>query len=161
MNDHVMVFDSIDDFWKWINVTPQKQVNISHSFVAKNRCRSCGKHPTQYYCATMPGYFSNPRVQFDVLNWTKNMRYLLMLDFYLLARPKDCTAAGIFGVRPTHQKFKPRLHMTKDTRHHIMVDYVICECGKSVWTFADANVVTPEKINRSGRYQYPQKFRYD
>jgi len=158
MSDFV-IFDTIDDFWKWIHAIDNRQINLSHSFGAKNRCRKCGKHPTKYYNANLPAFARNPRDKTNVVNWLSKNTKRLMLDFYLRDDPSKFKSVSTFSHPVDYKGYNPRLHRTTSASTN-MREYMVCECGMSVWVFSDMYTIAPEKVHRRSREHYPIKLKY-
>ena len=148
-------FDTIDDFWHWIHAIEDRQINLSHSFMAKNRCRSCGSIPTHYYNTKFPGFSNEPRHK---TNW----KIVIQNDFTSQAPPSSYIFlynASSFAHVPNYKGYNPRLHRT-DSVSTNMREYVICDCGNTKWAFSDMYSIAPEKISRRAKSFYPHKLKY-
>ena len=158
-SDDLFIFSSVDEFWSWINAVPKK-VNVSHSFVVKNRCRSCGKFPTKYYNVSLPPYTPDHRVKLNSFNWIKLLySKSFSFDLFLLFDPTEATNANFFSHRVSeYSGYNPRLHRTYDAPN--IAEYITCECSNTIWAYNDLGAHSPEKINRQAKYGYPNKFRY-
>jgi hypothetical protein len=139
-------------------------INISSTFLIKNRCKACGKHPSDYY------YIRKCRVYKDIdeLNYySKSFKKRIgrfILDWYLDSDPKFFCDIKDFSFCIRDKSYLPRLHNTRgepsNNKDHV-IEMLGCECGKTTWAFNNKSIKnSPEIINRKGRYGYPRKFEY-
>jgi ribosomal protein L28 len=138
------------------------KVNISSTFLAKARCKFCGKGPTTYYQRSKPFYEKDVRAY---LNRSKDSRRKLKRmnsDWYLSGNPKSF-AVSTYKTRIDDKHYRPNLARTRgasDTDNEV-VEILICDCGVTVWAFNNSsNKNHPEIKNHKGKYSYPNKFTY-
>jgi hypothetical protein len=140
------------------------RINISSTFLAKARCKECGKGPDYYYASMQP--FKWEKVKYFILyskfsqKWVKRMAS----DWYQAFQPRYFRKLGDFSFALEGKSYDPILHRVKGANirdKDNIVEYVGCSCGATVWSFNDKSTnKRPEITNRKGRYKYPQKFVY-
>ena len=139
------------------------KINISESFMARARCKSCGKGPDYYY-ATMKPFMWKDVKYFLVFSSITRDWFAKNFNWFKAFEPKHFTKIGDFSKRLEDKSYNPITHRTKgadiNDRYNV-VEYVGCSCGATVWGFNNVSVQKrPEITNRKGRYKYPQKFSY-
>lgn len=139
------------------------KINISSSFMARARCKECGKGPDYYYGVLKPFMWKEIK-HFMIFSsfakkWIANKN-----AWYKEFDPKYFTHLGDFSKKLEDKSYNPITHRTKGADIndlYNMVEYVGCGCGATVWGFNQKSVQKrPEITNRKGRYKYPQKFSY-
>lgn len=139
------------------------KVNISSSFMAKARCKECGKGPDYYYATLKPFMWKDVK-HFLMFSSITKMWFAKKADWYKQFEPRHFTKVGDFTKKLEDKSYNPIVHRTKgaDVSDRInIIEYVGCQCGATVWGFNNLSVQKrPEITNRKGRYKYPQKFVY-
>ena len=139
------------------------KVNVSSSFMARARCKECGKGPDYYYATMKPFMWKEVKHFLLFSVFTKDW-FAKKPGWYKEFEPRYFTKIGDFSKRLEDKSYNPIVHRTKgadiNDRYNV-VEYVGCKCGATVWGF---NILSaqkrPEITNRKGRYKYPQKFSY-
>lgn len=137
-------------------------VNISSTFLIKNRCKSCGKMPLDYYYTKMPYLYKDVNEKISCLkNYFKSIDRLTN-DWYLGSDPRSFYDIQLFSFSIKSKGYIAKLHNSRGVKNKNQVlEFLICECGKTKWAFNGKSIKNrPEIINRKGRYDYPRKFEY-
>lgn len=139
-------------------------INISSSFLARARCKSCGKGPSFYFSVQKPYmyFLVNQRLFTSkaIRGWIKN----LISNWHLPLSPKYCHNMGGFKLSFDDKHFIPILHRTRGSGvmdKNNIIDMISCDCGETTWAYNEKSIKDrPEITQRKGRYSYPQKFKF-
>lgn len=139
------------------------KVNVSESFMARARCKDCGKGPDYYYAAYKPFMWKDVKYFFVFSTFAKKW-FGTSHNWFKGYEPKHFTKVSDFSRKLEGKSYNPIVHRTKgadiNDRYNV-IEYVGCSCGATVWGFNSNSVQKrPEITNRKGRYKYPQKFSY-
>jgi hypothetical protein len=146
------------NFTRW---KPQViKINISSTFVIKNKCLECDKRPAAYYRRVMLPYGRTPRDDEWLIEFYQKHMRRMTRSWYLNRDPKTLTSLKEFSFTLNGKSFKPGSHHKLDTGYtNRITDYLVCPCGKTMWAFNQTSGEDrPEIKNRKGRYSYPRKF---
>jgi len=149
---------------KKFHATDVHTINISSSFLARSRCKSCGKGPKYYFSVNKPYlyFLVNQRIFTSkaIRKWITN----LVTNWYLSLQPKQFKNMKNFKIALNDKHFTPTLHRTRGSdvkdRDNI-IDMISCDCGETTWAYNEKSVKNrPEITNRKGKYSFPQKFKF-
>lgn len=136
------------------------KINLSTTFPARARCKYCTEVPTLHYSIREPFLWFDPNrvIRSAWIEYIRKYLSKFVNDFYIIEEPKNIKTSTIFSYKPDN-KYDPKIHKNKgvmsvDNR----VEFLTCECGKSVWAFTDKSVVNrPEIVNRKARSTFTKK----
>lgn len=139
------------------------KINISESFMARARCKECGKGPDYYYGVMKPFMWKEVKY-FLIFSEISKKWFARNNNWFKEYQPRNFNKLGDFSRTLDEKSYNPIVHRSKGAdisdRYNI-VEYVGCGCGATVWAFNNISVQKrPEITNRKGRYKYPQKFSY-
>lgn len=139
------------------------KINISETFMARARCKDCGKFPDYYYAVMKPFVWKEVKYFMIFSEYTKHW-FAKNSGWFKDYSPKYFTKMGDFSKRMTDKSYNPIAHRTRGADINDLfnsTEFVGCSCGSTVWAFNNVSVQKrPEITNRKGRYKYPQKFSY-
>jgi hypothetical protein len=136
------------------------RINISSTFVIKNKCVECNKQPDEYYWVNLAPYYYDVRSAQWLFDWYKKYVKRMTGSWYMKRAPKHFHLIRDFNFYWTEKSFKPALHhkLNVEATDHV-IEYLACPCGRTVWAFNQKDgEERPEIKHRKGRYGYPQKF---
>lgn len=141
------------------------RINISSSFMARARCKECGKGPDYYYNMSKPYQWQNVRGSLIYSEVTKRwIKSMLTSNWYFKFEPRHFRKLGDFIFTLEGKSYLPTFHRTRgsdSSNSDNVVEFVGCECGATIWAFNEKSTKDrPEITNRKGRYKYPQRFVY-
>jgi len=138
-------------------------INISSTFLIKNRCKECSKQPSDYYYIRKRRLFKDVNDQVSKFQLWRKWIDRFTADWYLDSDPKYFCDIEEFSFSVNDKSYLPTLHNTRgniNNKDHV-IEILRCECGATIWAFNSKSVKNrPEIINRKGRYEYPRKFEY-
>lgn len=139
------------------------RINISSSFMARARCKECGKGPAHYYNDRKSRVFEDIIMFLESSQFWRRWLKRFNRSWYLEMEPRYFSTMediGKFSLEDKH--YNPLLHRTRGSnlgREENVIEMVTCQCGGTVWAFNNKSTKKrPEIKNRKGRYSYPQKF---
>lgn len=143
------------------NWKPQvMRINLSSTFVIKNKCTECNKHPDEYYWIQLPPYYYDVRSSQAVFDWIKKYIKRMVSSWYTKHEPRHFKTIRDFNFFWMEKSYKPSIHQhlnLEETDH--VIEYLACPCGRTVWAFNQKDAEhRPEIKNRKARYSYPNKF---
>lgn len=138
------------------------KINLSSTFVIKNKCPFCNKHPSEYYWVNLPPYYYDPRSSQEVFDWIKKyIKHVTpFISSYTKENPRNFKSIKEFSIFWRERYYKSALHqhLNIELTSHI-IEYLACPCGRTTWAFNQKDTEErPEINNRKARYKYPQKF---
>lgn len=138
------------------------RVNLSSTFVMKNKCPFCHKSASEYYWVNLPPYYYDPKSSQEVFNWLK--KYIKSItpshSRYFKMQPRHFKSLKELSVYWSEKSYKAALHqkLNVELTDHV-IEYLGCPCGRTLWAFNQKDAEErPEIKNRKARYKYPQKF---
>jgi hypothetical protein len=156
----------MSDFYLQIYKPQKIRVNLSNSFIARARCKACGKSPDIYLSVPLipqnPRYY-DPRISDWVFNlYKKYIKRFINTDWYKKYQPRYFNKLKDFSYYwISKSSYKPTLHQYIGKEHPdaMIVEYLECPCGQTVWAFVEKSAeFRLELKHRRARYSYPQKF---
>lgn len=135
-------------------------VNLSSSFMARTRCKFCGRGPEIYYYIRNKGRYLDPKEINRFIEWFRKHKYRICSDSYLYGNPSDFRQMSVFNYTIPNKSYDPTLHRVIGINEFFdYMDYIICPCGKSRWKFYySAAKNRLDIIKRKCRNFYPKKF---
>ncbi len=138
------------------------RVNLSSTFVVKNKCPYCNKSANEYFWVNLPPYYYDPKSSQELFNWIKNYikRIIPSVSWYAKAQPRHFKSLKDFSVYWSEKSYKAALHrnLNIELTDHV-IEFLSCPCGRTLWAFNQKDAEErPEINNRKARYKYPQKF---
>jgi hypothetical protein len=139
-------------------------INVSHSFMARSRCKACGKEPSYYFAMRSPFRYNGPNDMLKDSEKIRNLTKKIVSDWFIDLQPRIFKNISEFNYRIELKQFTPTLFRRKGfpikDRDNV-IEMVGCNCGAIYWSFNDrSNINHPEVFNRKGKYSFPKKFEY-
>jgi len=136
------------------------KINLSSTFIVKNKCVECNKHPNEYYWINLPPYYYDPTNSYELFDWIKKYIKRMTGSWYMKRSPRHFKSIKDFNFYWSEKSYKAALHQhfNIEATDHV-IEYLACPCGRTVWAFNQKDAEErPEIKNRKARYSYPQKF---
>jgi hypothetical protein len=142
-----------------------KQINLSNSFVARSRCKFCGKEPTKSFLLKIKTTPTDINSFKRLSSWIQSITRRLCAQYISpLASPKHYKKISYLSYDPLSYaglSYETTKLICRDMPAYNFMDCVCCECGKTMWLFYDScGKQRPEIANRKAKKSYPQKFQY-
>ena|SRR3984957_14764166 len=139
-------------------------INISSTFVIKNRCRKCNGQPSEYWQIHIPYHYLDPQDGKHLFYFFKEYMKSFAPYWHRVKDPRYRTSLKSLNFYYGPRFYHPDLHQKNkigvDNYTDQVIEYARCSCGRSVWAFGQLiSNIRPEIKNRKGRYSYPRKFR--
>src|SRR5512135_1353899 len=120
------------------------RINISSTFMARARCKNCGKGPDYYYSVGQPFKWVDARSALVFSKKIKEWLTKIVSNWYLPFSPQFFKKLGDFTFSLEDKSYSPLFHRTRGANighHKRVVEFVGCECGATVWAFNEKSAV--------------------
>lgn len=138
-------------------------INISSSFLQKNRCRHCSQLPSKGYSGQWLNrrLFLNPKDEANFYLDSRNELKRLCPSESSKTSPRYCTSVQMFNFKLFDKGHNPKLSRCvgiPDYNNDI-VQYLACKCYRTLWIINTKQCSnSPDVVNRKGKYSYEKKF---
>jgi len=138
------------------------KVNLSSSFLSRACCIKCGSRPKYYFYSRNPIMWYDPYKNRELFDFVKKYMNRMSPEDYVLNDFVSANKIGYYNHPVPYKGYKPKLHRTRGTNPVFdLVEHLTCECGASVWSFAEKSISNkPEIFQRKSRYKHKNKFTF-
>ena len=138
------------------------KLSLSTPIETRCKCKHCGEGPAWYYYIREADNYQSPHDLLGVYEWIQNRTKRFCSDFYLFDDPSAFTNTQTFSFQHVSKGYSCRAHKNKSASSTNIVEFVVCDCGRTIWSIATASFMKskPEIVNRKSSRTFPKKFSF-
>ena len=141
------------------------RINVSSTFLARTRCKGCGKIPDFYYYIRNPFHWVDPHTSIAVGKWRRHWIKSMSTSWYVGNDPRFSNKLGDFTFILEGRQYVPTAHrvrgLPEPDKNNVTEILTCSRCQTINWAFNQKSAKSrPEIMNRKGKYNYPRKFEY-